>query len=267
MRRFIVLFFLICLPLSVGAADAENIYNKMSYGERFYLREFFKISICDNHFGYVLFHNKPMSASGFFLKCPSHELDHPYKNKLLKKGWCVWKKYENKIPHNGFVFCEEIDIFFDSVNKKEIKVCNIYLVNKKTLRSTLQAYVDCFKQRLGENFSPDEFLQLIETTKSILPHLHDDEFLLGILLGYGKDAPDLFYINEKTSLPKPLTKLTSTPSKYGKVQPITFVGDPTSKETQQTIQSYRGQAESIEQLCQNEDILKSVLKMLIDYKN
>ena len=121
MRRFGIFFFLICLPLSLRGMDVESIYGKMSYGERFYLREFFKISICDNHFGYVLFYNKPVSASGFFLKCPSRELDHPYKNKLLKKGWNVWKKYEKTIPHSGFVFCEEIDVFFDEDNEQEIK--------------------------------------------------------------------------------------------------------------------------------------------------
>ncbi|MCH9625980.1 MAG: hypothetical protein S4CHLAM123_11660 [Chlamydiales bacterium] len=257
--KFFAAVVLLAAQLHLPATD---ISNSLSINERFYLEKFFKIAICDDHFGYSLFFNKPMSVTGYFLQCPSHELGSPYKNKLVKKGWKVWKKHADQMAHSGFIFCEERIVFYDPYNACEIEVCNIYLINKRILQQTVQSNLAIFRERLGEAFSVDGFVERIEATKTVTPHIGGDEMLLGILLGFGKEASMLFERYATAAEIGGLTAVMSEPSIKEKVQPVVFVGDPSSLEVRSILDSYQGQAQYLENVCRGKKLLKMVFQKL-----
>ncbi|NGX61642.1 MAG: hypothetical protein K940chlam9_01131 [Chlamydiae bacterium] len=256
-------FLLILFPFSLKAApDTETLYNNMTVRESFYLREFFRIAISEEHFGYTLFFDKPMSTMGFFLRCPSKEMSNAYQNKLLKKGWKVWKKYETSFPHSRFLLFEEEESFFDKENKHTIKVCNLYLIHKKEFLSQIVANWDLFSDRLGSEFSPRTLLEQIESTKCLLVHLNYDETLLGILLGFGREAALIFDLHEKGESHTPLNRLVSTDSFVGKVEPVVFMGNENSLATQEILKKYDEQRKALEKILQQKDLLKLTLKAL-----
>ncbi len=199
----------------------------MSVQERFYLRKFFKKVVCNDQWGYALFFDKPVSLAGFFLKCPSQEILHPYSNKLMKKGWKVWKKHAYSFPSSHFLLCEEIDSSAESI------LCKVYLINKPAFLKVVNENLTIFKNRLGENFSPEKLLSEIENTKTLTPHLEHDEGLLGIVLGFEVNSSLLFGARAPLTSQAPtrdqfLQRVESLQSAKCKIHPVTFLGDPQS---------------------------------------
>ena len=120
-----LLWFLLFIQFSVNASENDQILDNMNRRERFYLNEFFKACVREDHFGYAIFFDKPVSVSGYFIKCPSRENSAPYLNKLISYGWKVWKKYEPLLQHSNYIFCEEafLEPYQDSSTCKESKLC------------------------------------------------------------------------------------------------------------------------------------------------
>lgn len=261
-----LLWFLIFIQFSVSASEIDQILGGMSRGERFYLSEFFKACIREDHFGYTIFFDKPVSASGFFIKCPSREIPAPYLNKLMSHGWKIWKKYEPLFQHPNYIFCEEIEDFFDSDLNRRIKSCHIYLINKNALSHLLQKNNSIFSEHLGQEFSPENLLHKIETTRTLTPHLNDNEALLGIVLGYGIRSSfkfaDMHTIGKIPEDHTDWTPIISGQPRGCKINPVIFIGDQNSEEDQSISRHYSSQIDEIWNVYRDKEFLIKVIRQL-----
>jgi hypothetical protein len=164
MKKVFIILLILVSP-AIQSAQWEEALRSLSSSERFYLKNFLKYSVQDSQFGFTLFFDKPVSLGGYCVRWRSDEMIHPYRNKLIKRGWNVWKKHESSFPHPNFIFCEEHEEFYDLTLRNTFKVCRIYLINKLAFLKLLQEQMDIFVA----------YLARISHTFSDSSHtLHDD---------------------------------------------------------------------------------------------
>jgi len=259
MYRTVLALFIFCIaPLPAQSLD---VLKKMTSQEQFYLKNFFRKTVCKDHWGYALFFDKPASLAGFFLKCPSQDISNPYSNRLMKKGWHVWRKYCSDFSTEHFIICEEVDPS-EEIPPVDI-ICKIYLINKSAFLHVLYENLDLFKSRLGDDFSPEKLLLTIEHTKTLTPHLNYDEGLLGVVLGFEVESALLF--GKRTSsqvlLHNPLLqRVCSTQPPHYKIYPVAFTGNPESPQVQKLLDKYSYQTPFIEKVVRNKQFLELVLE-------
>lgn len=266
MKALIIALIALTIPLS---ARSQDILTKMTFQERFYLKKFFKKTIYNDHWGFALFFDKPVSLTGFFLKCPTCEIAHPYGNKLMKKGWKVWKKVASAFPTSRFILCEEIDP--SDENPPEVILCKIYLINKHAFLKVLYDNLTLFKSKLGEDFSPEKVLSHIENTKTLTPHLNHDEGLLGIVLGFEVESSLLFgerapTISQTSLRDQFLQLVCSTGPPKCKIQPVAFLGNPQSLAVQKLLDQYSTQTPFILDVCRDPHFLEIVFNQFYPAK-
>ena len=260
----LLLLILIFIHFTMNGSDVESILKRLSFNERFYLNKFFRACIRADHFGFTIFSDKPVSLSSYFIRCRSDELANPYRNKLISRGWHVWKKYQHLLPHENFIFCEERDDFYDESLNFTFKISHIYLVNKSELIKLLRKQEATFAKCLGEGFSPEGFLKLVENTKTLMPHLNNDEALLGLVLGYGLESALQFAeLQQKGSYEDGVCEaIISYQPNRCKIQPVVFVGNPQSREVQNIKEHYAEPIEKIWNIYKDKNFLISVIKAL-----
>lgn len=97
------------------------------------------------------------------------------KKKIQNNGWNTWKKYKKKF-NNNFIFLEQS-------NKFNQKLKDIIVINKKELEKTIEEN----KEKFG----------LFKTSfvKNNIWKIKNDDELLGIILGYGKNNSEKFYLS------------------------------------------------------------------------
>lgn len=135
------------------------------------------------------------------------------------KRWAIWKKYEHLFPHPNYIFTEKIK------DQGIIKGRDIFVINKAALFRTLEIHKDRFIEKLGRSFSPEQFIKNIEEKKCLYPFINDDDELLGIILGFGRESSRLFVeAHEKTS------RICSGEEDFHQICGVIFMGDPSSKE-------------------------------------
>ncbi len=238
------------------AISIEDNLKIIPFNEKWYIRKFFIDLIDNNQAAHVLFFDKkPACLISFTKKGPvipsktyfltwdpfrdkPHIVWNPFFEKEHLQKWISWKKYEHLFPSSNFVFCED-EIGYDD-GRISIQVC---LINKKSLRNCLHEYEAIFKEFLGEDFSPENFISAIEARKKLVPLIKDNDALLGIILGYGSKASLAFREKTKSSnresnrLNKYQGVNALQPSKC-KICPVTFMGDPDSEEVNNLLEQY-----------------------------
>ena len=261
----IILLVLVLFHFTLSGSEIEDALKALTISERFYLNNFFRACVRTDHFGYTIFSDKPVSLSGYFIRCRSDELASPYRNKLIARGWNVWKKHEHLFPHKNFIFCEEVEVFHDKDLDFTFKICHIYLINKEAFLNLLINYSSTFVKYLGDGFSPENFLAKVENTKTVTPHLNHSEALKGLVLGYGLEASLLFEEFQKDSFPpEPVSTqvIVSHQPSNCKIEPVVFIGNTESSETQRIKEHYSEPIEKIWCVYKEKNFLLIVLNAL-----
>lgn len=251
----------------MNGSEVEDSLKTLTCSERFYLDKFFRACIRTNHFGFTIFSDKPVSLSGYFIRCRSDELPSPYHNKLIARGWNIWKKHEHLFQHRNFIFCEEREDVYDESLNFNFKICHIYLINKSALLTLLKAQESTFTKYLGEEFSPETFLTKVENTKKLTPYLNNSDVLLGLVLGYGLESALKFEELQKcASCGSPgievCQAIVSHLPKGCKIEPVVFMGDPKSMEVKNIKEHYADPIEKIWSIYKDKNFLVSVIKAL-----
>lgn len=267
----VTLIFLFGMQIFATASAIENL-SKLSLNERAQLRTFFRKGVEVDGLGYVLFFDtKPMSMYPV-----TKRMKGSYRSYIAAKGWEVWKKYEHLFPHPNYIICEEIAPFSH-------EILHIFVINKATLRKSLNSHYEEFKAVLGDSFSIDSFLRELEDKKHIRPLIKNDEMLLGIMFGYGKESAlncKVYKENKKNDgnnklqpIP-PISKKQiickgrySTHIKGGGIGAVRWSGDPNSSEVRALIKEYRAEQMMLKRIYRRKDFLKISLKKLCDFDN
>jgi hypothetical protein len=255
-----LLFFLLC---SFGYADINKKIEKLPSEDREKIDFLFRFLVQRDTLGYVLFgENKCMTFSPIPLThkeyvLPYSKLENPleFQNKL-KESWSVWKQYESWFEHTNILICEEYERIENEI------YLQIFLIDKKKLRSVLTKYRDDFIEVLGKAFTVDAFIEKLEKMKKLRPLIKHDEKLLGILLGFGRLASTAFRdLKNQKVLDPPLECLGKRPSGC-LITPVSFRGYSQSEETRQLLESYKKEILDIEAIFKSDSFLERTLEKL-----
>lgn len=238
---------------------SESIKDRLdhiSFEEKIFLKIFFKDLLYYDTFGHVLcFETKPACLIALAEKGPGS-----FRQKLPAKGWAIWKKYENLFPHPNFIFCEEI------IEDGKYNVSLISIINKKSLLLCLIEHENIFKNILGDSFSQTKFLADLEETKQLRPLINYDEALLGILLGFGKEASLEFKekkLNGELDLGQFQAVLPDWPKKCP-IIPVGFLADPDSDEVKHLLDLYSSELKTLRGLYHKKNLLHFALQRLCE---
>ena len=296
MHKYIMLFLLSITLVSFTCVN--KIKNNFHYSDistqvlnekKIYLEKLFWELFSENEFAYTLYGDKPVS---FAFLGPTENITYvelkPYCESLILNpslslffAMQEWINLNLPIDSNKYIFL---------VNDKSFsKNITILLINKEAFRITLHRNMDIFHQIFGYDLTIDSLLKKIENEDcSFYDAIHRNECLLGILLGYGRENAINF--NKRTLVcsngnEMPIfcfykrNQLNSNNEKeyqvlceklqglnqydsLGMIMPISFVGDPSDKETQTLLKKYNILRDKISPIFYQDDWLLLVIYKL-----
>jgi hypothetical protein len=233
-----------CFLLVNQMVEASLELKNASYQDRFFLRAFFRTLFLHDSAGHVLFFDTKPAC----LTCFAVEQHHQhYLEKMYANGWETWKKYDNTFPHPNFIFAE------DTVVMDNRKVAHVFLINKASLIKCLEKHERAFKYVLGDDFTAQRFLTKVEEKKNLLPLIHYDECLLGLILGFEYESACAFkeqntHFMELHTCPDWTASYRGinikTPNRC-LIFPVGFMGNPHSQEVQNLAKKYEWELQQL----------------------
>jgi hypothetical protein len=234
-----------------------------------------------NHhdYAYTIFGSKPMSLADFSLEVPK---DLPLHKKISSKISMVkrkaslnsWLKYKDEIDLKDFIFLDD--------ERDWISCLVLILINKKNMLCVLHENVSIFKKELGDDFTPETFLEKIEKREvSIAKAINKSQKLMGLMLGYGARNATLFqerfdimkaiWKRERDNLPEDerlAKKLSDVETQCGDfselekdamIHPLYFLADISHHETIELKQRYDEERRRIEKIRKKPGFMDKVL--------
>lgn len=286
----------------IGALSFFFFYNHTSLNVRSILQSipkqdqerielFFRILIHADSVGHTLFGRKPMSYIGIFnpeyIKAGSIEKFYSLHkdNLLFKIGFDTWLKYQHLFPSKNYLF----------ITKKEAEFLEIFIINKKEFLNVVQRNLNHLCEKLGKNYSAEEFLDNFIKEKDASEFLRSQS-VLGVLLGYGRENAELYeracitrkrnpYFGFSLRKPRyvPLSTFSSLEEELKFLEenftsfpdnkmpnfpvifmvPLGFGANLNSTETQMLKKQYQEEYRSIVQIYSGRDFLETTLERLI----
>ena len=256
--RFVSLIFFLSLLCPPGYAHTLNSLPKK---DREKIEFLFSYWVQRDTLGFLLFgENKCLTFTGIPITHKKYFLPYKIENgyrfqRKLVESWYAWKSYESHFPHPNYLICEK----YDRIENETY--LQIFIFDKQKLKTTLEKYQRDFAEALGEAFTPDGFIAKLEKKKNMRPLIKHDEKLLGILLGFGREASSAFKdgaTNE--NLNPPLEYLGKRPPGC-LITPVCFRGYRSSLETSELLENYRQEIVEIEKIFKSDSFLENVLEI------
>ncbi len=235
-----IFVFILLVHQTLFASFVDEQISKLSYNDRFYLKVLFQDFLHHELFGHVLFFETKPSCLICFDENNGHFL-----NKQLMEGWSVWKKNEQLFPHPNFIILDEL------IPREDMAFRCIFICNKKVLKKCLEEKLETFQEFLGEDFTIEGFFKTLEKENKLPSEIHNNDCLLGIILGYGEESARAFYEKHRSpgvaDVPKAETyQILSTPTHSRcHFSSIGFMGNPHSAEAKSLIATYESELQQI----------------------
>jgi hypothetical protein len=252
------------------AAEGSSIAS-ISSQDRESINQLFNFLIKEDHFGYTLFGDKPVSLSGHFTITPWENIVERVNDQdgIFWKNWRIWEKYQQIFPLQNFILINE-------PSKRHKNILNVILINKKEFIRVVNQNQRLFEAVLGYKISPHHMLQKIESGEiTFVDSINDNQGLWGILLGYGKHNSMLYNQRERsyfdcfalsdTALKNSSINLEAcgdydySPLIIGSVH---FAGDKSNLETKKLQERYRKLRGKISEIYSKGDFLEITLSKL-----
>jgi hypothetical protein len=171
----------------------ESMFNLIQEEDRYFLDFFFRHLLLKDPFAYVFMGDKPMAISGYFelgahfdLSCQQLSTT----NSLFRKGCEVFRKYQHLFAFNKVVF------FFNF--QEEMDYTEIICINKENVSNILDSHEHLFSNVLNGKFNSEKLIEQLKQQKGDIDKvLKNNDELLGILLGYGKNNASLYHRREE----------------------------------------------------------------------
>lgn len=262
----IFVMLLLMVPNQGLFASVESTLKKMSYKEKFFLKAFFKSFLEHDSLGHVLFFDtKPTCLTSFSIDPHYQNFFEKIFDGMSNKGWEVWKKNEHLFPHPNIIFAEEV-LISDGERTR-----HIFVINKETCVRCLEKHEASFRYILGESFTVETFITALEEQQRLFPLIHDDECLLGLILGFGPESSCAFKErNAARERGKPPSLWTENyrgidvqKPKGCHIFPVGFVGNPESEEVKNLEKLYERELSELWSMYkQSGDTLEFILNKL-----
>ena len=234
-------------------------------------------------FAYAIFGSKPMVLADKSFKIRSHLSAYQYimrKYQLFKKKNHLksWYQYKSEFDLKDFIFLDK---------EEDLLMClALVLINKKNLLEVLHSHKAIFKDELGSSFTPEMFLRKIEKREiSLSKAIHNNQRLLGIMLGYGDRNATLYNerlklleeienrensgLSQDSELMQKLNAIEANTDCFNDLdreailQPLYFLADLSHPETIELKKVYKEDQLKIAELMQQPDFIDKVLNRLV----
>ncbi len=157
----------------------KTFVSLLSEEQRSILAGFLKMIIGESLSGYVIFGDKPLCIEGWSLEEEEAILSGFNPDQLLYTKWQdLWENLEISPENKEYLF-----LSFDVDYGCRHLIC----INRKAFIQTVNDNITLFRYVLGPTLTAEQLLdQLIHSKSRFYDVLKDDNVLLGILLGYGR---------------------------------------------------------------------------------
>lgn len=253
----LIIFFLVC-PLE--ASDIDNKLKNIPLKDREKIERLFSCFVSHEGLGFVLFkETKPACMISLPLTHKRYVMPYKVDNPLrfqrdLGLCWQAWTYYRHLFKHPGVIVCEE----YESINGG--MYLQLFIINKKTVKSLLENHRDDFAEVLGEEFTPQRFINKLEKKKKLRPLIHRDDKLLGLLLGFGRESSTAFRdLARGIDISPPLSRAGRRPIGCC-IAPVSFRGNPDSPEVKTLVETYTKEILEIEDIFKGDAFLTDILK-------
>lgn len=168
-------------------------------GDREVLEPFFRTLLCKSELGFVLLGAKPVMRTSYtdhlswWHPIASLGAIIPYfdkGNQYHKRSWGVWRKYFEKMS-DKFLIVEE---------KHSPLVTSIYVIHRELFCKVVNENQEDFERVLGIKVTGEDLLEKARDQPLFSALLNNNEFLLGMLLGFGKNNARLYSEKKMHSL-------------------------------------------------------------------
>lgn len=256
----LVRLFLLFILINVSLIANERDIAKLNDGVK--LEKLFFSLIEEDHFGYTLFGDKPVSLGGAFVRTPwQNFIELGQASELFWECWKCWENYKKNLKFTNYIFVIEEDVINNSDQSYLLK--SIYFINKKELKKTIINHLDFFETILQKKVDPDIFIADIEKGKnSFSESINNNQALLGLCLGYGKQNSILFTIKDFILKEDALGGFYK-PKKLQRISSLGFRVDVDSAETKLLIKKYEKWQGNLSAIYANGNFFEVSLKQLL----
>lgn len=168
----------------------QKCLSKIPLQDQQKLETLFHHMMTGDYFASTLFGNKPMTFQEFHddpWKLSTYAMVNPYYHFYMDEGWKTWLKYQVQFPSSQFIFTKI---------PSKVGYEFIILINKTAFRKIFDKNHDLFQKALGSRITVEEIFKNFQgQEKTLAEILNDDEALVGLVLGYGREASSLSYRN------------------------------------------------------------------------
>lgn len=234
--KFPRLMFFFALLLSINfrtlcAKDSLNTLKSISIEGKEDLNRLFHELFNVDGFAYTLFGDKPVSFASFFDLTPwENTIELGECCGVMLKKWELWKKYQNNFKINNYLLIQE----------QRNGIQEIIFINKKAFIKVVTQEINVFQNILQRKIDPAEILEDIEKGRiSFHELINGNNFLLGILLGYGPHNAMLYAQRGKIFKNDCLDYFGSYKKSMQRIRPIHFMADLNSEETKELEKKYQ----------------------------
>ena len=254
--RQLLSLFVVATMLSSFKGGTANLPDEIPKEDREKIESFLSFLFWDQTFAFVPFGSKPMSViSQIFKNIPPEEWKgHPAFN--LKSLWEVWKRYEGQLNERFAFFSLENPEYFQ-----------IMLIDKPQFLKVVSHNLSLFQEKIGEALSPEEILERMFDTTSVVDEVFKgSRALYGLLLGYGRKNAlgfDRHYFIDKPRLrfPRPKASSEIVPFEENRMIVPCFVSF-CERESRRILLRYCREREEIEKRIAEGNFLEQVIQEL-----
>lgn len=193
--KLVVLLLLLGSPAWSQGKDNQDVralITALSPEQNVLLTSFFRTLIQNSFSGYVLYGDKPICIEAHPLLNESGALSgvNP-QTPILIKGMELWQKLEVSANNKNYIL-----LIFDP---EESECRHLVCINRKAFLQTVNENLPLFRYVLGPTLTAESLLEaLLESKNRFYEVLKNDNVLLGILLGYGKQ--NALYVSRKEQI-------------------------------------------------------------------
>lgn len=229
--KYLRLCFLFCLFIIPIQANVKEALKSIPPNDREDLEGLFYQLVNEDQFGYTLFGDKPVSIGSYFNVTPwENFIELGECNGIFWKKWATWEKYKNQFKIQNYLLLKETSPLVDE----------IFIINKKSFIKMLNRHLDVFERILNKSINPKQFLRQIEEGKiSFSDSIQNNEILLGICLGYGRQNAILYHLRSKILTNECLDYFGDYNRSLIRINPSQFMADHQLKETKTLQQKYK----------------------------
>lgn len=261
--KTVFLTFLFITTSLLGGVVNDGLKRIPLY-DKLLIKEFVRFNLQWNQTLHVFFFdNKPISLATVCL--PSS--DGHIRNLLWLRGFEAFRKYEHLFPHPNFMFI--LDIYENDESGPE--TINLFIINKRALAKCFDQYACVFRERLGDQQSFEWFVSELERKQSLSEIIKEDQVLLGLLLGFGKDAAiafqkhsDQHYVMCDFVNPNVYCGNSPKMPEGCQIAPVVFMGNPYSTEVQNLMSVYEQEMNIYWNVHRNKDPLVLFLNSICE---